>query len=156
MTIVRNLPQLLETIGKMCDVETHSGRDWTRADFTEMTIDQRKEVAQQIAAERKGRNITQEDLARLAGLPARTISNLETGRTPRAQTLRKLAQALDSSLRGKPDDASAVQMFTDATAPMYLQLSQRGRAQALREVVLLLGAALDRDQAAEQNDPENS
>ncbi|KZM69773.1 hypothetical protein AWN90_21285 [Nocardia terpenica] len=125
-------------------------RDWSRADFATMNADQRKEVAQQITAERKARNITQEDLARLADVPAKTISNLETGRTPHAGTLRKLVDALSGSPRGKPTDDSALQMFTDVTAPMYLRLSEHGRAQALRDIVLLLGAALDRERTDRQ------
>ncbi|WP_040817103.1 helix-turn-helix domain-containing protein [Nocardia jiangxiensis] len=126
-------------------MEQSNERDWTRADFTALSFDQRKEVAEQITAERKARNITQEDLARLAGVPVRTISNVESGKTPQAETLRKLADALDSTPRGKPNEASAIQMFTDVTAPMYLQLSEHGRAKALRDIVLLLGAALEDD-----------
>ncbi len=130
-------------------VEQRNERDWTLTDFEDMTVDQRKEVARQISTERKNRNITQEDLARLAGVPAKTISNLETGRTPQAATLLKLTRALDNNPRGKPDDTSALRMFTDVTAPMYLQLSEHGRAQALRDIVLLLGAALDHERAGQ-------
>ena len=128
-------------------VEQQPQREWSRTDFANMTADQRKEVAERIKAERKRRNITQEDLARMANLPARTIHTLEKGTTPQAGTLRKIAEALDSTPRGKPDDAPATQMFTAVTVPMYLQLSEPARAQALREVVLLLGAALERDRA---------
>ncbi len=124
--------------------------DWSRIEFADLTLDQRKEVAEQIAAERKERRITQEDLARIAEVPARTISGMENGAVPHAATLRKLAQALGSTPRGKPDDTSAVQMFTDMTAPMYLQLSDHAKAQALREIVLLLSAALERDRADQQ------
>lgn len=126
-----------------------SQSNWHHLDFKGLTPEKRKEVAEQIATERKKRRITQEDLARLADVPARTISSMENGTTPHTSTLRKLAAALDSTPRGRPDDASIVQMFTDVTAPMYLRLSDRGRAQALRDIVLLLGTALEHDRADE-------
>ncbi|MBH0778743.1 helix-turn-helix domain-containing protein [Nocardia bovistercoris] len=126
-------------------MQQQSEPDWSRIDFTALSFDQRKGVAEHVSRERKARNITQEDLARLAGVPVRTIANLESGKAPQAATLRKLADALGSAPRGKPDDDAALRMFTDVTAPMYLQLSERERAKALRDIVLLLGAALDND-----------
>ncbi len=121
-------------------------QEWTRADLATLSFEQRKEIALRITAERKARNITQEGLARLAGVPLRTVSYVEGGKAPQAGTLRKLANALSSTARGKSDDASALKLFTDLTAPMYLQLSERGRARAIREILLLLGAVLHNDQ----------
>ncbi len=136
-------------------VKRHDQREWSRADFTTMTADQRKEEARKIAAERTRRDITQEDLARLADLPARTVSNLENGRTPHAATLRKLADALDGSPRGKPDDTSKLRMLFDVIGPMYLQLPDPDQAQAMRDIVLLLGTALDRAGKPKTQDPEH-
>ncbi|MEG8179342.1 helix-turn-helix transcriptional regulator [Nocardia terpenica] len=114
-----------------------------------MSFDQRRQVADQIAAIRKERDLTQEDLARLARVPVRTISSMENGSTPQAGTLRKLADALAAPPAGAPADTAAAQIFAEVTTPMYLQLSGPERAEALREIVLLLAAALDRDRAGE-------
>lgn len=127
------------------------GPDWSRADFSRMSFDQRRQIAEQIVAERKDRRITQEDLARRARVPARTISAMENGSTPHADTLRKLAEALSAT----PADSAAAQIFTDVTTPMYLALSGPARAQALREIVLLLNTALDQERTTNpKNQPE--
>ncbi len=132
-------------------MEQSTERGWSRTDFTDLTFDQRREVAEQITTERKARNITQEDLARLADVPVRTISNLETGKTPQAGTLRKLADALGSNPPGKPDDATAMQLLIDVSAPLYLKLSERAQAKVRRNIALLLVDAFEEDRANAEN-----
>ncbi len=58
-------------------------------------------VGTRVRAARKVAGITQYELGRRAGLDQAVISNLETGKhDPRAETLRRLAQALNLSLAG--------------------------------------------------------
>ena len=60
-------------------------------------------VGARVRSARKAAGITQRELGRRAGLDQAVISNLETGKhDPRAETLRRLARALDLSLARTP------------------------------------------------------
>ena len=57
------------------------------------------QVAEQVAAQRKARDLSQAELAELTGTTQSAIARLESGgRPPRIDTLLKLAHALDCEL----------------------------------------------------------
>ena len=56
-------------------------------------------VAEQVAEQRRGRGLSQQELARLTGTTQSAIARLESGgRPPRIDTLLRIANALDCDL----------------------------------------------------------
>jgi transcriptional regulator with XRE-family HTH domain len=63
-----------------------------------------KQIGRQIADSRRALRLTQEELARRAGVTRQTVSNIETARNPEAglTTLLRLLHALDLDLAVTP------------------------------------------------------
>ena len=63
-------------------------------------LSQQYQIASQILAARKQRNLTQLELAHLSGVQQADISRIENGQTfPTTETLAKLLQALQAKIR---------------------------------------------------------
>jgi len=122
--------------------------DWFRVDFEQLTFDQRREVADRITAERKRRKLSQRELSSGSGVPLRTIVHMDSGGTPQADTLRKLTDALDSSETTERPNPATEQMFIDMVMPLFRQLSEPGRVDALRDIMLTLGTGIERERRA--------
>ena len=96
---------LTRTDGSPFEIDSASLRSVLDSEFRQRIRDaadaSNATVGARVRAARKAAGITQYELGRRAGLDQAVISNLETGKhDPRAETLRRLAQALDLSLAG--------------------------------------------------------
>ena len=96
---------LTRTDGSPFEIDSASLRSVLDSEFHQRIRDaadaSNATVGSRVRAARKAAGITQYELGRRAGLDQAVISNLETGKhDPRAETLRRLAQALNLSLAG--------------------------------------------------------
>lgn len=96
---------LTRTDGSPFEIDSASLRSVLDSEFRQQLRDtthaSNAMVGARVRSARKAAGITQRELGRRAGLDQAVISNLETGKhDPRAETLRRLARALNLSLPG--------------------------------------------------------
>ena len=81
-------PHRTPTLGRIRERLAHAEGGWLFA-----------QIAEQVADRRKGRGLSQADLASLVGTTQSAIARLESGgRPPRIDTLLRIAEALDCDL----------------------------------------------------------
>ena len=84
----RQKPLTVEALERLRQRLAHAENGWFFA-----------QIADQVAAQRKARGLSQQELAHITGTTQSAIARLEKGgRPPRIDTLLKIAQALDCEL----------------------------------------------------------
>ena len=95
-----------------------------------------------VAAVRARRELTQSQLAEIAGVSRGTVANIESGMTPQVETLWAVMQALDMT----PDPLDAhpafVQEHIRILAPLIAALPDDIRGKVMGEVIVMLGMAV--------------
>lgn len=137
------------------------------------TLQERADMARDIAGLRKSLGITQQELAKAAGVSLRTVGYLEEGKAPQRDNLIKLLsgvirlrthqlrakeqagaglQELRESLRFSPDGPAATthlspdQLFESVITPMFQALSSETKAELFVPLFQLLKQGMERDQ----------
>lgn len=96
---------LYYTVGGWPDGQVRELADDEGGELVRYQIDQLRMFVAELIAVREQRAVTQASLARVTGLRANTISELEAGRSyPDWTTISRIAQALDADIRfaGRP------------------------------------------------------
>lgn len=86
-------------------------------------------IAQRLKMLREERNLSQDDLAALAAVSQKTISNIENGTEPKAQNVVQLANALQVTadfLLGLSDEPSLVQINVTHLERRLIDAIRRG------------------------------
>jgi len=113
-----------------------------------MSIPDGELFKKRLADTRKRRELSQEGLAKKAGLPATAISHFESGgRKPSFDNLRKLADALDVSidyLMGRTDEMSGHVSADVEIARHYENMTEADRERARDFMALLAQRSKDK------------
>jgi len=104
-----------------------------------MNEDERRELGHEIRAMRKGRGMTQQQLADAAGTGVRTIRNIEAGRVePQQGTLADILAALGYQRKERPwADDSAIEGFLQMLGYRLYLLDPEARAALMSRMTLM-------------------
>lgn len=107
-----------------------------------MSEQQRVLYAGRVASSRKARGLSQDQLAKMAGVSRGTIGNVEDGKTvPQSAVLWRIMTALDMRPDMNPEWSDEIEGWIRIIAPIIEQIPPGVRERVMLEVVNRLGVA---------------
>jgi transcriptional regulator with XRE-family HTH domain len=98
--------------------------------------------ASRVAVSRKARGLSQDQLAKMAGVSRGTIGNVEDGKTvPQSAVLWRIMTALEMRPDMNPEWSDEIEGWIRVIAPIIEQIPPTVRERVMLEVVARLGVA---------------